>query len=133
MRRCARCARLAHGLYHRGCYRRCRIRAARVAKISGIGAVKKPRTISRQFARFNSVHGEGCRRCERPPTSTKPRPDYLGVSGRRDYASIGLASSRIDPGGVQHDLIVENQASTALTKGKFSATADRGLQNPKVL
>jgi 2-oxoglutarate ferredoxin oxidoreductase subunit beta len=52
---------------------------------------------------------------------------YLGVSGDGDSASIGWASSPIAMRrGVNMVYIVENNGVYGLTKGQFSATADKG-------
>jgi len=52
---------------------------------------------------------------------------YLGVSGDGDSASIGLGQfAHIMRRGVNMVYIVENNGVYGLTKGQFSATADRG-------
>ena len=57
---------------------------------------------------------------------------YLGVSGDGDSASIGLASSRTAMRrGVNMVYIVENNGVYGLTKGQFSATADRGSKSKR--
>jgi hypothetical protein len=57
---------------------------------------------------------------------------YLGVSGDGDSASIGSASSRIAMRrGVNMTYIVENNGVYGLTKGQFSATADKGSKSKR--
>ena len=52
---------------------------------------------------------------------------YLGVSGDGDSASIGLGQfAHAIRRGVNMVYIVENNGVYGLTKGQFSATADRG-------
>jgi len=52
---------------------------------------------------------------------------YLGVSGDGDSASIGIGQfAHIMRRGVNMTYIVENNGVYGLTKGQFSATADRG-------
>ena len=52
---------------------------------------------------------------------------YLGVSGDGDSASIGLGQfAHCMRRGVNMVYIVENNGVYGLTKGQFSATADRG-------
>jgi 2-oxoglutarate ferredoxin oxidoreductase subunit beta len=52
---------------------------------------------------------------------------YLGVSGDGDSASIGLGQfAHIMRRGVNMVYIVENNGVYGLTKGQFSATADKG-------
>jgi 2-oxoglutarate/2-oxoacid ferredoxin oxidoreductase subunit beta len=57
---------------------------------------------------------------------------YLGVSGDGDSASIGLGQfAHAMRRGVRMVYIVENNGVYGLTKGQFSATADRGSQSKK--
>ena len=99
----------------------------RVAKLSGIGCSSKtPTYFLGNSHGFNSVHG-------RMPSvltgAALANRDliYLGVSGDGDSASIGL-------GQFAHAMrrrlnmlyIVENNGVYGLTKGQFSATADKG-------
>ena len=52
---------------------------------------------------------------------------YLGVSGDGDSASIGLGQfAHAMRRGVNMVYIVENNGVYGLTKGQFSATADKG-------
>jgi 2-oxoglutarate/2-oxoacid ferredoxin oxidoreductase subunit beta len=57
---------------------------------------------------------------------------YLGVSGDGDSASIGLGQfAHAMRRGVKMVYIVENNGVYGLTKGQFSATADRGSKSKK--
>jgi 2-oxoglutarate ferredoxin oxidoreductase subunit beta len=57
---------------------------------------------------------------------------YLGVSGDGDSASIGLGQfANAMRRGVCMAYIVENNGVYGLTKGQFSATADRGSKSKK--
>jgi len=57
---------------------------------------------------------------------------YLGVSGDGDSASIGLGQfANAMRRGVNMAYIVENNGVYGLTKGQFSATADRGSRSKK--
>src|SRR5947208_8373367 len=104
----------------------------RVAKLSGIGCSSKTPTYFLGASHgFNSVHGRmpsvltGANLANRELI-------YLGVSGDGDSASIGL-------GQFAHALrrtenmvyIVENNGVYGLTKGQFSATADRGSKSKR--
>src|SRR5262250_3713383 len=104
----------------------------RIAKLSGIGCSSKAPTyfLGRSHG-FNSVHG-------RMPSVTTganlANRDllYLGVSGDGDSASIGLGQfANAMRRGVRMAYIVENNGVYGLTKGQFSATADRGSKSKK--
>jgi 2-oxoglutarate ferredoxin oxidoreductase subunit beta len=57
---------------------------------------------------------------------------YLGISGDGDTASIGLGQfAHSMRRGVNMVYIVENNGVYGLTKGQFSATADRGSKSKK--
>ena len=57
---------------------------------------------------------------------------YLGVSGDGDSASIGLGQfAHVMRRGVNMTYIVENNGVYGLTKGQFSATADRGSKSKR--
>ena len=57
---------------------------------------------------------------------------YLGVSGDGDSASIGLGQfAHCMRRGVNMVYIVENNGVYGLTKGQFSATADRGSKSKR--
>ncbi|MGB6395889.1 MAG: thiamine pyrophosphate-dependent enzyme, partial [Bradyrhizobium sp.] len=99
----------------------------RVAKISGIGCSSKtPDYFLGNSHGFNSVHGRmpsvltGANLANRDLI-------YLGVSGDGDSASIGFGQfAHSIRRGVNMTYIVENNGVYGLTKGQFSATADRG-------
>jgi 2-oxoglutarate ferredoxin oxidoreductase subunit beta len=104
----------------------------RVAKLSGIGCSSKtPTYFLGQSHGFNSVHG-------RMPSvmtgASLANRDliYLGVSGDGDTASIGLGQfAHLIRRGVNMTYIVENNGVYGLTKGQFSATADRGSKSKR--
>ena len=99
----------------------------RVAKLSGIGCSSKtPTYFLGNSHGFNSVHGRmpsvltGANLANRELI-------YLGVSGDGDSASIGLGQfAHAMRRGVNMVYIVENNGVYGLTKGQFSATADKG-------
>src|SRR5438128_8379451 len=104
----------------------------RVAKISGIGCSSKtPDYFLGNSHGFNSVHGR------MPSVLTGANLDnreliYLGVSGDGDSASIGFGQfAHSIRRGVNMTYIVENNGVYGLTKGQFSATADRGSKSKK--
>jgi 2-oxoglutarate ferredoxin oxidoreductase subunit beta len=104
----------------------------RVAKLSGIGcSAKTPDYFLGQSHGFNTVHGRmpsvltGANLANRDLI-------YLGVSGDGDTASIGMGQFvHAMRRGVNMTYIVENNGVYGLTKGQFSATADRGATNKK--
>jgi 2-oxoglutarate/2-oxoacid ferredoxin oxidoreductase subunit beta len=104
----------------------------KVAKISGIGCSSKtPTYMLGNSHGFNSVHGRmpsvltGANLANRDLI-------YLGVSGDGDSASIGLGQfAHCLRRGVNMVYIVENNGVYGLTKGQFSATADRGSKSKK--
>jgi 2-oxoglutarate ferredoxin oxidoreductase subunit beta len=104
----------------------------RVAKISGIGCSSKtPDYFLGNSHGFNSVHGRmpsvltGANLANRDLI-------YLGVSGDGDSASIGVGQFvHAIRRGVNMVYIVENNGVYGLTKGQFSATADRGSKSKK--
>ena len=104
----------------------------RVAKISGIGCSSKtPDYFLGNSHGFNSVHGRmpsvltGANLANRNLIS-------LGVSGDGDSASIGLGQfAHCMRRGVNMVYIVENNGVYGLTKGQFSATADRGSKSKR--
>src|SRR6201998_3162607 len=101
----------------------------RVAKISGIGCSSKtPDYFLGNSHGFNSVHGRmpsvltGANLANRDLI-------YMGVSGDGDSASIGMGQFvHSIRRGVNMTYIVENNGVYGLTKGQFSATADRGSE-----
>ena len=104
----------------------------RVAKISGIGCSSKtPDYFLGNSHGFNSVHGRmpsvltGANLANRDLV-------YMGVSGDGDSASIGIGQFvHAVRRGVNMVYIVENNGVYGLTKGQFSATADRGSKSKK--
>jgi 2-oxoglutarate ferredoxin oxidoreductase subunit beta len=104
----------------------------RVAKLSGIGCSSKtPDYFLGASHGFNTVHGRmpsvltGANLANRTLL-------YLGVSGDGDSASIGLGQfANAMRRGVRMAYIVENNGVYGLTKGQFSATADRGSKSKK--
>src|SRR5438105_8023593 len=99
----------------------------RIAKLSGIGCSSKtPDYFLGNSHGFNSVHGRmpsvltGANLANRDLL-------YLGVSGDGDSASIGIGQFvHAIRRGVNMVYIVENNGVYGLTKGQFSATADKG-------
>ena len=104
----------------------------RVAKLSGIGCSSKtPTYFLGNSHGFNSVHG-------RMPSvltgASLANRDliYLGVSGDGDSASIGLGQfAHALRRAVNMVYIVENNGVYGLTKGQFSATADKGSKSKR--
>jgi 2-oxoglutarate ferredoxin oxidoreductase subunit beta len=104
----------------------------RVAKLSGIGCSSKtPDYFLGASHGFNTVHGRmpsvltGANLANRELL-------YLGVSGDGDSASIGIGQfAHAMRRGVRMVYIVENNGVYGLTKGQFSATADRGSKSKK--
>src|SRR6202040_629985 len=104
----------------------------KVAKLSGIGCSSKtPAYFLNNSHGFNSVHGR------MPSVSTGANLAnrdliYIGVSGDGDSASIGLGQfAHLLRRGVNMLYIVENNGVYGLTKGQFSATADKGSKSKK--
>src|SRR4051794_34555695 len=104
----------------------------RVAKLSGIGCSSKtPDYFLGASHGFNTVHGR------MPSVLTGANLAnrhllYLGVSGDGDSASIGFGQfAHAMRRGVNMTYIVENNGVYGLTKGQFSATADRGSKSKK--
>jgi 2-oxoglutarate ferredoxin oxidoreductase subunit beta len=103
-----------------------------VLKFSGIGCSSKSPTyfMNRSFG-FNSLHGR------MPSIATGGLfGDHtlkgIAVSGDGDTASIGMGQFKhIIRRNVNMVYIVENNGVYGLTKGQFSATAERGLQLKK--
>jgi 2-oxoglutarate ferredoxin oxidoreductase subunit beta len=104
----------------------------RIAKLSGIGCSSKtPTYFLGNSHGFNSVHGRmpsvltGANLANRDLI-------YLGVSGDGDSASIGLGQfAHSLRRGVNMVYIVENNGVYGLTKGQFSATADKGSKSKR--
>ncbi len=104
----------------------------RIAKLSGIGCSSKtPTYFLGNSHGFNSVHGRmpsvltGANLANRDLI-------YLGVSGDGDSASIGFGQfAHSLRRGVNMVYIVENNGVYGLTKGQFSATADKGSKSKR--
>ncbi len=104
----------------------------RLAKLSGIGCSSKtPDYFLGASHGFNTVHGRmpsvltGANLANRELI-------YLGVSGDGNSASIGLGQfAHVMRRGVNMTYIVENNGVYGLTKGQFSATADKGSKSKK--
>ena len=103
-----------------------------VAKLSGIGCSSKAPTYFVGASHgFNTVHGR------MPSVMTGANLAnrdliYLGVSGDGDSASIGFGQfAHAMRRGVNMVYIVENNGVYGLTKGQFSATADRGSKSKR--
>ena len=104
----------------------------RIAKLSGIGCSSKtPTYFLGNSHGFNSVHGRmpsvltGANLANRDLI-------YLGVSGDGDSASIGFGQfAHAIRRGVNMLYIVENNGVYGLTKGQFSATAERGSKSKR--
>ncbi len=104
----------------------------KVAKLSGIGCSSKtPDYFLGNSHGFNSVHGR------MPSVATGANLAnrdllYLGVSGDGDSASIGIGQfAHCMRRGVNMVYIVENNGVYGLTKGQFSATADKGSKSKR--
>src|SRR5437016_4883796 len=104
----------------------------RIAKLSGIGCSSKtPTSFLGASHGFNSVHGRMPSVLTGANLANKDLI-YLGVSGDADSASIGLGQfAHSIRRGVNMLYIVENNGVYGLTKGQFSATADRGSKSKK--
>ena len=108
------------------------IQPHRVAKLSGIGCSSKtPDYFLGNSHGFNTVHGRmpsvltGANLANRELI-------YLGVSGDGDSASIGIGQfAHVMRRGVNMTYIVENNGVYGLTKGQFSATADKGSKSKR--
>ncbi|MCW5731032.1 MAG: 2-oxoacid:ferredoxin oxidoreductase subunit beta [Alphaproteobacteria bacterium] len=104
----------------------------RIAKLSGIGCSSKtPTYFLGNSHGFNSVHGRmpsvltGANLANRDLI-------YMGVSGDGDSASIGLGQfAHSIRRGVNMVYIVMNNGVYGLTKGQFSATADKGSKSKR--
>ena len=104
----------------------------KVAKLSGIGCSSKtPDYFLGSSHGFNTVHGRmpsvltGANLANRELL-------YLGVSGDGDSASIGFGQfAHSIRRAVNMVYIVENNGVYGLTKGQFSATADKGSKSKR--
>jgi len=104
----------------------------RVAKLSGIGCSSKtPTYFLGNSHGFNTVHGR------MPSVLTganlaNAELIYMGVSGDGDSASSGIGQFvHSIRRGVNMVYIVENNGVYGLTKGQFSATADKGSKSKR--
>ena len=104
----------------------------RIVKMSGIGCSSKtPAYFLGKSHGFNSVHGR------MPSIATGANMAnrdlvYLGVSGDGDTASIGMGQFIHAVRRNLHMLyIVMNNGCYGLTKGQYSATADKGSKSKK--
>lgn len=112
----------------RACYEMS-ISPEKIVKFSGIGCSSKSPTyfLSKSFG-FNGLHG-------RMPSLAlgaafgDTTMKIIGVSGDGDTASIGLGQFKhLVRRNLPMVYIVENNGVYGLTKGQFSATAERGLE-----
>jgi len=112
----------------RACYEMS-IPPEKIAKFSGIGCSSKSITylLNKSFG-FNGLHG-------RMPSMAlgaafaDTTMKVIGVSGDGDTASIGLGHFKhLIRRNLPMVYIVENNGVYGLTKGQFSATAERGLE-----
>jgi 2-oxoglutarate/2-oxoacid ferredoxin oxidoreductase subunit beta len=104
----------------------------RVAKLSGIGCSSKtPAYFLKEAHGFNGVHGR------MPALVTGANAAngdliYIGISGDGDSLSIGLGQlSHAVRRNVNLLYVLENNGVYGLTKGQFSASADRGSLSKK--
>src|SRR6187401_226249 len=104
----------------------------RVAKMSGIGCSSKtPAYFLRDAHGFNGVHGR------MPALATGANAAngdliFIGISGDGDSLSIGLGQmSHAIRRNVNLTYILENNGVYGLTKGQFSAAADKGSTSKK--
>jgi 2-oxoglutarate ferredoxin oxidoreductase subunit beta len=103
------------------------IKPEQVIKLSGIGcSSKSPAYFMSRSHAFNGLHGR------MPPIATgavvaNRSVRAIGVSGDGDTASIGIGHFKhLVRRNVPIVYIVENNGVYGLTKGQFSATADKG-------
>ena len=104
------------------------IKPENVMKFSGIGCSSKSPTyiLNRSFG-FNSLHGR------MPSIATGALfGDYrlkgIGISGDGDSASIGMGQFKhVMRRNVNMIYVIENNGVYGLTKGQFSATAEKGM------
>jgi 2-oxoglutarate/2-oxoacid ferredoxin oxidoreductase subunit beta len=108
------------------------INPTQLIKMSGIGCSSKtPAYFLNQSHGFNSLHG-------RMPSATtgallaNHTLKAIGVSGDGDTTSIGIGQFiHLVRRNVPMVYIVENNGVYGLTKGQFSATADKGSKNKR--
>lgn len=99
----------------------------RVAKLSGIGCSSKTTNYFLDQAHgFNAVHGRMAAIATGVAAANRDLVS-LGVSGDGDTASIGIGHfAHMVRRNVPMVYIIENNGCYGLTKGQFSATADKG-------
>jgi 2-oxoglutarate/2-oxoacid ferredoxin oxidoreductase subunit beta len=104
----------------------------RVAKLSGIGCSSKTTAyFLGQAHGFNSVHGRMSAVATGVNLANRTLMN-IGVSGDGDTASIGLGQFlHMIRRNVDICYIIENNGVYGLTKGQFSATADKGSLQKK--
>jgi 2-oxoglutarate ferredoxin oxidoreductase subunit beta len=104
----------------------------RVAKLSGIGCSSKtPDYFLGNSHGFNTTHGRMPSVLTGAALANRELL-YLGVSGDGDSASIGIGQfAHAMRRGVNMTYLVENNGVYGLTKGQFSATADRGSKSKR--
>jgi 2-oxoglutarate ferredoxin oxidoreductase subunit beta len=109
------------------------IKPERIIKLSGIGcSSKSPTYFLNRSHGFNSLHGR------MPSIATgailaNRSVKAIGVSGDGDTASIGIGQFiHLLRRNVPMVYIVENNGVYGLTKGQFSATADKGQVLKKI-
>ncbi|MBM3346357.1 MAG: 2-oxoacid:ferredoxin oxidoreductase subunit beta, partial [Betaproteobacteria bacterium] len=104
----------------------------KVAKMSGIGCSSKtPDYFLGSSHGFNTVHGRMPSALTGANLANRDLL-YLGVSGDGDSASIGFGQfAHSIRRGVNMVYIVENNGVYGLTKGQFSATADKGSKSKR--
>ncbi|MBI4028472.1 MAG: 2-oxoacid:ferredoxin oxidoreductase subunit beta [Verrucomicrobia bacterium] len=104
----------------------------RVAKLSGIGCSSKTTAyFLGQSHGFNGVHGRMAAVATGVNLANRTLIN-IGVSGDGDTASIGLGQFlHMLRRNVQICYVIENNGVYGLTKGQFSATADKGSVQKK--
>jgi len=108
------------------------IKPHEVMKLSGIGCSSKTPTYFLEKSHgFNGVHG----RMPSYATGSKLANNHLtslGISGDGDTASIGLGQyCHLVRRNLDMTYIIENNGTYGLTKGQFSATADKGSKSKR--
>src|SRR5215813_9778093 len=103
-----------------------------VAKLSGIGCSSKTPTYFVSGAHgFNSAHGRMPAIVSGANAANKDLT-YIGISGDGDSLSIGLGHlAHAIRRNVNMLYLIENNGVYGLTKGQFSASADRGSLSKK--
>ena len=104
----------------------------RVIKLSGIGcSAKTTNYFLNQAFGFNGIHGRMAAMATGAGLANHTLIP-IGVSGDGDTASIGLGNfAHMIRRNLRITYIVENNGVYGLTKGQFSATADRGSRQKR--